>query len=285
MHRLAHYTLRLMSAVPEPVAAPSPPPVEPCADCGAELTGPYCAQCGAKRFSRDEQQFQPYMKKLLLERLHLDGRLWRTLWLLVSRPGFLTVEAHSGRFGPYLSARKLFLLVGALYFLFGSGTFYRLDVMMADGAERYQAFVEYSAREQGVEPAVHREHLEARFQRVNKLVQLGGVLLLACALPLLYRQPRRYFGEHLTFALHVAVFRFLVGAVGQPFRPLLGTWVPSFSLVNLAFLIYVGIALRRVYGGSWVATWAKALVLCLIAIATVFLSIGAGMSSVFFLWR
>ncbi|MFP2903896.1 DUF3667 domain-containing protein [Pyxidicoccus sp. 3LFB2] len=260
------------------------PPVEACADCGASLTGLYCAQCGAKRFTREEQRFTPYVKKLLMERLHLDGRLWRTLWLLITRPGFLTVEAHSGRFGAYLSARKLFLIVGAAYFLFGSGTFYRLDVMMGANVPRYHAFVEHSARTLGVEPALHREHLEARFQLVNKLAQLAGVMLLAGALPLLYRRPRRYFGEHLTFALHAAVLRFLLGAVGQPLHLMLGTWVPSMVLVNTVFIAYLGLALGRVYGGSPWATWAKALVLCLIVFATAFLSIGAGMTSVFFTW-
>ncbi|WP_164017859.1 DUF3667 domain-containing protein [Pyxidicoccus trucidator] len=276
-----------MSAVPQPqpeVSAVPSPPVEACADCGVNLTGPYCAQCGAKRFTRDEQQFSPYMKKLLLERLHLDGRLWRTLWLLVTRPGFLTVEAHSGRFGPYVSARKLFLLVGAAYFLFGSGTFYRLEGLMGASVQRYESYVEHSARQLGVAPAVHREHLEARFQRVNKLAQLAGVMLLAGALPLLYRRPRRYFGEHLTFALHVAVFRFLIGAVGQPLRLVLDTWVPSMALVNTVFIVYLGLALQRVYGGSHLATWSKAVVLGLVTIVTVFLSIGAGMTSVFFSW-
>ncbi len=276
-----------MSAVPQPQPELSavPPPVETCADCGAGLTGPYCAQCGAKRFTREEQRFSPYMKKLLLERLHLDGRLWTTLWLLVSRPGFLTVEAHSGRFGPYLSARKLFLLVGAAYFLFGSGTFYRLDVMMGANVQRYHSFVEHSARALGVEPSLHREHLEARFQRVNKLAQLAGVMLLAGALPLLYRRPRRYFGEHLTFALHTSVFRFLLGAVGQPVHLMLGTWVPSMVAVNTVFVVYLGLALQRVYGGTPVATWSKAVLLCLVVFLTAFLSIGAGITSVFFTWH
>jgi len=267
------------------VSTVPPPPGEACADCGASLTGAYCAQCGAKRFTREEQAFTPYMKKLLLERLHLDGRLWRTLWLLVTRPGFLTVEAHSGRFGAYVSARKLFLIVGAAYFLFGSGTFYRLDVMMGANVARYHAYVEHSARTLGVEPAVHREHLEARFQRVNKLAQLAGVMLLAGVLPLLYRRPRRYFGEHLTFALHAAVLRFLLGAVGQPLHLLLGTWGPSMALVNTVFTAWLGLAMGRVYGGSPVATWGKALVLCLVTVVTVFLSIGAGMTSVFVMWR
>jgi hypothetical protein len=277
-----------MSAVPQPVPQPVAVPATPeapCADCDALLTGPYCAKCGAKRFERDGQRFTPYMKQLLLERLHLDGRLWRPLWLLLSRPGFLTVEAHAGRFGPYISARKLFLLVGAAYFLFGSGTFYRLEVILgADSAPRYQAYVERSARKQGVPPELHREHLETRFQRVNKLAQLGGVLLLAGALPLLYRRPRRYFGEHLTFALHVTVFRFLVGAVSRQLHLVLGTWLPSLVLVNTVSLIYMSLALRHVYGGSWAATSVRAAVLCLVTIITVFLSIAAGIMSVFIQW-
>jgi hypothetical protein len=267
-----------------PGAVPTPPEA-PCSDCGSVLTGAYCAQCGAKRFTREEQRFTPYMRQLLLERLHLDGRLWRTLWLLVTKPGFLTVEAHSGRFGPYVSARKLFLLVGAAYFLFGSGTFFRMDVMLGERAQGYQTFVEYSARELGVDPAVHREHLEARFQRVNKLAQLGSVLLLAGALPLLYRRPRRYFGEHLTFALHATVFRFLVGTVSQQLHLLVGSWLPSILLVNTVFLVYLSVALRRVYGGSRVSTWAKAGVLCIVTILTVFLSIATGITSVFIQWR
>lgn len=277
-----------MSAVPQPLPAePGAVPATPeasCADCGALLSGPYCAKCGAKRFERDGQRFAPYMKQLLLERLHLDGRLWRTLWLLLTRPGFLTAEAHAGRFGPYISARKLFLIVGAAYFLFGSGTFYRMEVILGSSAPRYQAYVEHSARKRGVPPELHREHLEARFQRVNKLAQLGGVLLLAGALPLLYRRPRRYFGEHLTFALHAMVYRFLVGALGQQAHLVLGTWWPSIVLVNTVFLIYLSLALRRVYGGSWAATSVRAAVLCLVTIATVFLSIAAGMMSVFIPW-
>jgi hypothetical protein len=195
------------------------------------------------------------------------------------------LEAHSGRFGPYVSARKLFLLVGTVYFLFGSGTFFRMDRMLGEAAPRYHAFVEHSARTRGVDPAVHAEHLEARFQRVNKLAQLGSVVLLAGVLPLLYRRPRRYFGEHLTFALHASVFRFLIGAVGQQVHLLVGTWLPSILLVNAVFLIYFAVALRRVYGGSWPASWGKALVLCLVSVLAVFLSIAAGITSVFIQWH
>ena len=53
----------------EPDAAVPAAPEAPCADCGTVLTGPYCAQCGAKRFTRDEQRFTPYVKQLLQERL------------------------------------------------------------------------------------------------------------------------------------------------------------------------------------------------------------------------
>jgi hypothetical protein len=92
-------------------------------------------------------------------------------------------------------------------------------------------------------------------------------------------------GRHLTFALHAAVLRFLLGAVGQPLHLLLGTWVPSMALVNTMFTAWLGLTLGRVYGGSPVATWGKAVVLCLVTLVTVFLSIGAGMTRVFVMWR
>jgi hypothetical protein len=62
--------------------------------------------------------------------------------------------------------------------------------------------------------------------------------------------------ERLTFALQAIVYRFPVGAVSQQLHLVLGTWWPSIVLVNTVFLIYLALALRRVYGGAWAATCA-----------------------------
>ncbi len=48
---------------------------------------------------------------------HADSRLWRTLWLLVSKPGFLTVEFLEGRRARYLPPFRLYLVLSVVLFL------------------------------------------------------------------------------------------------------------------------------------------------------------------------
>jgi hypothetical protein len=47
----------------------------------------------------------------------LDGRLWKSLWTLMRRPGALTRAWWAGRRRPYLGPIQLFLLVSVTFFL------------------------------------------------------------------------------------------------------------------------------------------------------------------------
>ena len=46
----------------------------------------------------------------------LDGRLWRTLFALVARPGFLTLEYFAGRRRRYIRPARLFLVLYLVLF-------------------------------------------------------------------------------------------------------------------------------------------------------------------------
>jgi hypothetical protein len=48
---------------------------------------------------------------------HADSRLWRTLWYLLTRPGFLTREFFAGRRVSYLPPFRLYLVISVLFFL------------------------------------------------------------------------------------------------------------------------------------------------------------------------
>ncbi len=48
---------------------------------------------------------------------HADSRLWRTLWYLLARPGFLTREFFAGRRVAYLPPFRLYLVISVLFFL------------------------------------------------------------------------------------------------------------------------------------------------------------------------
>ncbi len=62
-----------------------------CLNCQAPMHGPFCARCGQKR-THPDPTFHDLLHDLTHELLHIDGRLWTSLRLLFTRPGFLTRE-------------------------------------------------------------------------------------------------------------------------------------------------------------------------------------------------
>ena len=94
---------------------PDPAPAVACRNCGANVTGDYCAACG-----QETQVKLPTARVFLREAMGryvaLDGRLWRTLAALMFRPGFLTREYIVGRRRRYIRPARLFLVLSLALF-------------------------------------------------------------------------------------------------------------------------------------------------------------------------
>jgi hypothetical protein len=109
-----------MTSPPVPVVSPPEPP-QPltlvCANCHATLTGEYCAACG-QRHEPHVHTVAHFASEALESVSHADSRLWRTLWYLLARPGFLTKEFFAGRRVSYLPPFRLYLVLSVIFFLF-----------------------------------------------------------------------------------------------------------------------------------------------------------------------
>jgi len=86
-----------------------------CSNCGAALTGPYCAACG-QRARPASPTVRELTRELAEELLSYDGRIYRSIWLLFARPGFLTREAFADRRASYVSPLRLYLFFSVLFF-------------------------------------------------------------------------------------------------------------------------------------------------------------------------
>ena len=108
-----------MSSPPVPVVSPPEPP-QPltlvCANCHADLSGEYCAACG-QRHEPHVHTVAHFAGEALESVSHADSRLWRTLWYLLARPGFLTREFFAGRRVSYLPPFRLYLVISVVFFL------------------------------------------------------------------------------------------------------------------------------------------------------------------------
>jgi len=92
-------------------------PPEECANCGTTVTTTFCPQCGQKR--KVHRSLAAIGHDLIHGVLHLDGKFWKTLPLLVFKPGKLTRRYIEGERAKFVSPMAMFLFsVFAMFAVF-----------------------------------------------------------------------------------------------------------------------------------------------------------------------
>jgi hypothetical protein len=92
-------------------------PIQNCSNCGALLTGRYCHACG--QAGHIHRSLLHLVEEVLHNVLHFDAKGWRTLPLLIARPGVLTRRYIDGQRTRYVSPLALFLFsVFLMFFVF-----------------------------------------------------------------------------------------------------------------------------------------------------------------------
>lgn len=88
-----------------------------CRNCGAEPTGHYCQNCGQK--VHIHRTLTAIGHDLIHGVLHLDGKFWATLPLLIVKPGKLTRRYIEGERAKFVSPMAMFLFsVFAMFAVF-----------------------------------------------------------------------------------------------------------------------------------------------------------------------
>lgn len=255
-----------------------------CLNCGQPWppAGPiprYCSACG-----QDSRQRVPtlreYWQQFTGSVFSSEGALWRTLALLLFRPGALTQAYLAGRRRHYVLPVRLFLSISlvtlvALRLLasepevdglsgspmqdFNIVAINDVRAGLKDGrffcenlpealCRRLQRRLDHDTRGLRAEVAYAAD----RFVNHWGTAMLVLVPLMAGWLKLAYLGSGLRYAEHLAFALHVHSFWF---AAMWLTLPGLG-WLNA--LAALAIPVYTLLAARRVYGRGWPGTLARA---------------------------
>ncbi len=270
-------------------AAPS---LVDCPNCEAPLArppAPFCAQCGQEARVRAPTLME-FLQQFGGAYISTEGALWRTLKLLLTRPGALTAAYLRGKRRSHVLPLRLYLtfsvLTLALLKLLGhapfseekaertrqslqSGTFSVVGVPPVVLAMEHRQFVctglpdWYCTRAQArleQDPVTVVQAVQAAPEQViGSMGRAMFVLLPVFALLLKLLQWRRdgqglRYTEHLVFALHLHCVWFLsLWAVALPSPLPLGALAWSLG--------YTLLALRRVYGRSWWGTAWRAVLL------------------------
>lgn len=85
-----------------------------CLNCGALLAGPFCHACG--QHSHVHRTLSAFFHDFAHGVLHFEGKIWRTLPLLIWKPGELTRRYIDGQRASFVSPIALFLFSVFLMF-------------------------------------------------------------------------------------------------------------------------------------------------------------------------
>jgi hypothetical protein len=91
------------------------PPLMHCENCGAQLHGRWCAQCGQAAIDY-RRSFRYVMVDVLDSFLNWDSKFFATIGWLIARPWHLTNEFLTGRRVRYFHPLRLYLLASILFF-------------------------------------------------------------------------------------------------------------------------------------------------------------------------
>jgi hypothetical protein len=239
-----------------------------CLNCGAELRGPFCQACGQKAASV-HLGFAHVLHEVTHEFLHLDGKIFTTLKVLITRPGQLTKELVEGHRARFVTPLRLYLTFSILFFFLftalpGGGAS-RFNVSYNEDSKNAWTFGtgRASEAERAKVDLATRNEITGRFthnlpRAVFVVMPVSAFLTMA-----FFRRRQPFYVAHLYYAVHVHSYAFLAGSIVL----LLSRAGPVVEMavmpVFLSIFVYHFLALRRFFGESWPRTLWKGTVLTL----------------------
>ncbi|MEY2793636.1 MAG: hypothetical protein RJA76_1628 [Bacteroidota bacterium] len=249
-----------------------------CLNCGAEVTGNYCAICGQANVETDMHFFSLF-SHFVVDFFHYDSKFLSTIRTLFLKPGQLSNEYFLGRRVRFLHPVQLYIFVSAIYFFFVFNVFSPLnekyenketqsvsiqinngefasDQQLNNYFKKQKSLPENEKDPQWVQNLLFNLHKASKHfdskedfltslqeEFVHKIPKLLFFILPFIALwfKLLFIRKKTPFIKHGIFVLHIAVSLFIVSFLNQVFTILLNSInhkMPYLSAIGIIFILY-----------------------------------------------
>jgi hypothetical protein len=274
-----------------------------CLNCGTEVIGKFCHNCGQENVEvRDN--FFAMVWHFITDYFHFDSKFFRSLILLFTKPGFLTKEYWEGRRMRYIPPLRLFFFV-TIIFMISTSYFYgkfgsKMKESMIKGDKSLGSYdsaalanihdttkVYLPTYKQTVTGKELRE-MKIRDDRQHRKLQSGldftfknlkyvtFFLLPVYALifKMLFLRRKSFYIDHLIYVMHLQTFAYVFLTVIfliPAFFPSTIDWLLRAVLVFV--FIYVLFSLRYLYHQQWWKTVLKSAIATFLLIFTTSLTI------------
>jgi Protein of unknown function (DUF3667) len=223
--------------------------IHTCKSCGNEFRGSFCNICGERVRVAADRTFRSFLNDVIQAVTLADNKFVRSLWLIISKPGFVSNEIANGRTVRYMNPVSVFFVLNLVYFLFPIVQLFNASLTTQMIAPLGFLLTETIARKMAdMHMNMQSFQLVYNLKTVGlaKLLVMVFVILASIPLNFLYRKRNRYFTDHFGYAVELACFNLFVNAITVdivttiiPIGSYIGEGVVTslFIATNLYFLI------------------------------------------------
>jgi len=250
-----------------------------CPSCNTTVRTAFCPACGERPIGPPDLTLRGLFAQFTKAVAGIDGRLIRSFWTLLSRPGALTIAYVTGRRKPYIGPFQLFLIANVVFFAVQSLTRTKVLSSTLESHLHQQDWSELAQQLVAQRLAATGKSLERFAPLFDQAVVFNAkslvilmVVPFALLLPLAFLGSRRPFATHVVFSLHFYAFLLLLFCVALGVAAidvlLGGAGLNSarvdnvLTAINLAAcLAYLWFATATVYAGAGATRFLKAALL------------------------
>ncbi len=191
-----------------------------CPTCNATVATAFCPACGERPVGPPDLTLRGLFAQFTKAVAGIDGRLIRSFWTLISRPGALTIAYVKGRRKPYIGPFQLFLIANVAFFAVQSLTHTKVlsstlesHLHQQDWSELAQELVAHRLAASGKSLDRYAPLFDQAVVFNAKSLVILMVVPFALLLPLAFLRSRRPFATHVVFSLHFYAFLLLLFCV------------------------------------------------------------------------
>ena len=187
-----------------------------CKSCQHTFTGIYCNQCGEKVLQPVDRSFRKFLSNILIAITFADSKFVKTLWLVIQKPGFVSLEFANGRTVKYLKPLSLFFLLNLFYFFFPVIQLFNASLntqLLSPYGSLIQEMIAHKMVSTRLDMSSFSLIYNIKTTSFAKLLVMVFVVLASLPLNFLYRKRNRYFTDHVGYAVELACFNLFINAL------------------------------------------------------------------------
>ena len=163
-----------------------------------------------------DRSFKTFLSNILVAITFADSKMFKSMWLVLSKPGFLSREFAAGRRVNYLKPLSLFFVLNLIYFFFPVIQLFNASLqtqLLSPLNKWYQHLIALKLLHMNMSVSSFQLIYDLKSPGFAKLMVMVFAVVASLPLNLLYRKRSRYFTDNVGLCVELACFNLFVNAI------------------------------------------------------------------------